>query len=287
VRLPAASPSHPPFTDDCTVDRADPANRLRCKKRGYCAACQCDSRAGNGCGTGRELGTSRHADGNGRDRSGAVDAASASQSFQPGLAESRPLRAVQRPRLDAAVRAAAPHGLCPAARGDSPLPPARLDDARTSGAGPDSRCGDDLGTAGPGIGQRRRHSAGGAPSRRAVQSSRALHRRPPNLRVRGRWLHDGRHFARGLLVRGHAAPGQARLLLRRQRYIDRRGSQRLVHRRHSGALRGVRLAGHPACRRPRCGCRRRGDSRGARERSAHAHLLQDGHRQGLAQPSRN
>ena len=47
---------------------------------------------------------------------------------QPALAQPRPLRAVQRPRLDAAVRAAAPVRLRPADGRAQALPPAALED---------------------------------------------------------------------------------------------------------------------------------------------------------------
>ncbi len=63
----------------------------------------------------------RHADGHGGDRRGAVAPAPAPQPGQSALGRPRPLRALQRPRLDAAVRAAAPHRLRPADGG-----PARL-----------------------------------------------------------------------------------------------------------------------------------------------------------------
>ena len=54
------------------------------------------------------------ADGHGRDRGRAVGPAPAPQPGQSALARPRPLRAVERPRLDAAVRAAAPDRLRPA-----------------------------------------------------------------------------------------------------------------------------------------------------------------------------
>ncbi len=59
---------------------------------------------------------SRHADGHGRDRGRALDAASSPQSARSGMARSRSLRDLERARLDAAVRAAAPDRLRPADR---------------------------------------------------------------------------------------------------------------------------------------------------------------------------
>ena len=66
-------------------------------------------------------------------------------------------------------------------------------------------------------------------------------RRPLHLRVHGRRLHDGRHLARSRVARRHAQARQADRDLGRQRHLDRRRSARLVHRRHAGALRGLRL----------------------------------------------
>ena len=76
--------------------------------------------------------------------------------------------------------------------------------------------------------------------------------------------------------------------LRRQRHLDRRRDEGLVHRRHAQALRGLRLARDPRRRRPR---RRRRSTRAieaahAVDRPADAHLLQDDHRQGRADTRR-
>ena len=64
-----------------------------------------------------QLRPSRRADGHGRHRRGAVGPPPAPQPGQPALGRPRPLRAVERPRLDAAVCAAAPDRLRPADRG--------------------------------------------------------------------------------------------------------------------------------------------------------------------------
>ena len=77
--------------------------------------------------------------------------------------------------------------------------------------------------------------------------------------------------------------GQADGALRRQRHLDRRRNEGLVHRRHARPLPGLRLERDPARRRARRRSRRPRDPRRApRHRSAHAHLLQDDHRQRLA-----
>ena len=73
---------------------------------------------------GRQVRPSRHADGHGRHRRSAVERLPQPQPEQPEVVQPRPLRAVQRPRLDAAVRAAAPDRLRPADRRAEELPPA-------------------------------------------------------------------------------------------------------------------------------------------------------------------
>ena len=121
---------------------------------------QRDPRARDGRRRSGEERPSRHADGHGRDRRRAVAAAISPQPGAiPKWAESRPLRALQRSRLDAAVRAAASHRLRPADRRDQALPPAALEDARPSGGGPHAGCRNDDGSARPGTRQRRRHGA--------------------------------------------------------------------------------------------------------------------------------
>ena len=97
------------------LDSASPLNRPRnagARRRPR----QRHPRARDGRRRGGEVRSSRHADGHGGDRRRAVDAAPAAQPGQPALARSRPLRAVERPRLDAAVRAAASDRLRPADR---------------------------------------------------------------------------------------------------------------------------------------------------------------------------
>ena len=55
-----------------------------------------------------QLRSSGHADGHGGHRRGVVERVSAAQPGQPALVQPRPLRALQRARLDVAVRVAAP-----------------------------------------------------------------------------------------------------------------------------------------------------------------------------------
>ncbi len=114
---------------------------------------------------------------------------------------------------------------------------------------------------------------------RDVQSPRLRRRRSSDVGVPRRRLPDGRSFARGLLAGRHAQARQADRVLRRQRHFDRRRGARLVHRRHAEALRGVRLARRPQCRRPRSAGGRGRNRRGqGAHGSSHADLLQDHHR---------
>ena len=110
-----------------------------------------------------------------------------------GVARSRPVRPVRRPRLDAPLRASPPHGLRPPARGDQAFPPVGLEDAGASGVRAHAgRRGDD-GTARPRARQRRRHGHRRAPPRPAVQPARSYRRRPPHLRhLLRRRPHGGR-----------------------------------------------------------------------------------------------
>ena len=212
-----------------------------------------------------QLGPSRHADGHGRHRRGALERLPQIQSGQWPLARPRSVRALERPRLDAAVLGRLPHGLRDRARRAEELPPARLARSRASGARARARHRDDDGAARPRPRECRRHGARREASRGRVQSARLADRRSPHVRVPRRRLPDGRHLARGVLVRRHAEARQADRLLRRQRHLDRRRDARLVHGRHAEALRSVRLARRAERRRPRSRTRFDArDRRGAR-----------------------
>ena len=143
---------------------------------------------------------------------------------------------------------------------------------RTSGARPDARRRNDHGPAGTRARQCGRHGARRTAARRGIQPARPCDRRPSHLCLLRRRLPDGGHFARGGLARGLPRPGQADGALRRQRHLDRRRDEGLVHRRHAGQVRGLWLERDPPRRRPR---HRRGrprdPRRAARHRPAHAH----------------
>ena len=122
------------------------------------------ARACDGRGRKGQFRPSRHADGHGRHRRPCC-----SRRFlqiRPagaGLARPRPLRAVDRARLDAALRALAPARLSRHdARRDEALPPARQPHRRPSRARPRHRHRDDDRAARPGARQFGRHGAGRA-----------------------------------------------------------------------------------------------------------------------------
>ncbi|MCK7491010.1 MAG: hypothetical protein MZW92_03885 [Comamonadaceae bacterium] len=128
------------------------------------------------------------------------------------MAGPRPLRAVERPRLDAALFAAAPDGL--PARRSSELQSFRQFGSHTAGppgGRPAPRHRDDDRPARPGPRQRRRHGA------RREDRSPPTFNRPGHAVVDHRTygvprrrLPDGGRLARGLLARRHAQARQAR-----------------------------------------------------------------------------
>ena len=115
----------------------------------------------------------------------------------PRVARPRPVRAVGRPRVDAAVRAPAPHGIRPAALGDQALPPVGIQDARAPRARTDAGRGDDDRPARPGLRERGGHGDRRAAPRGALQPRRARRRRSPHVRhLLGRRPDGGRRVAR-------------------------------------------------------------------------------------------
>ncbi len=136
-----------------------------------------------------------HADGHGRHRRSAVERLPQGESGQSRLGRPRPLRAVQRPRLDAAVRAVAPGRVRPADRRAQALPPARQPHPGPPGEPRHPGRGDHHRPVGPGAGECGRLRAGGEAAGAALQPRRTYHRRPPHLGVPGRRLPDGGHLA--------------------------------------------------------------------------------------------
>ena len=156
----------------------------------------------------------------------------------PRLAEPRPLRALERPRLDAALRLLHLTGYA--------LPIEELKRFRQLGSKtpghPERGCAPGVETTTGPLGQGLANAVGMALAERllAARFNKPGHDagRPLHLCLPGRRLHDGRHLARGLRARRHPGPGQADRLLRRQRHLDRLREgpdQAVVHRRRAAS----------------------------------------------------
>ena len=200
----------------------------------------------------------------------------------PEVVQPRPLRALRRPRLDAALQPAAPGRLRSAAGAAQAVPPARQHHARPSRIRGHAGRRDDHRPAGAGLRHGRRHGAGrGAPGR-DLQPARLSRRGSLHLRHRRRRRPGGRDQPRGGLAGRPSQAGQADLLLRRQPHQHRRADLAFLQRQRAAAVRGVRLA-RPDRRRLRHAGHRRGHPRRAgRDRPAIADHLQVAHR--LRQP---
>ena len=130
-----------------SLERIEPGRARRSRPHG-----ERHPRAGDGRGRKGQIRPSRPAHGRGRCRHRAVHPLPQIRSGRSGLARPRPLRALGRPRLDAALRAV----VSPRLRGDDDrrdqaLPPARLAHARPSRARPHARRRDHHRAARPGF----------------------------------------------------------------------------------------------------------------------------------------
>ena len=146
----------------------------------------------------------------------AVDAPAQAQPGESALARSRPLRALGRARLGAALQPAPPDRLRPVARRHQAVPPVGQQGAGPSRARPHRRRRGHHRAARPGLRQRGRHGDRRSASRGALQPRRPHRRRPPHLGDRQRRRPDGRRRVRGGVARRAPAARQAGLPLRRQ-----------------------------------------------------------------------
>ena len=192
----------------------------------------------HGCRPAGELGPPGDADGAGADRLPPLHAGDAALARAAGLAGPRPLRALLRARVDAAVLDAPPRRPRRRHRADPALPPDRLALRRASGVRPRPGGRDDHRPARPGHRHFGRDGARRAHAGRALQPRRARAGRQLHLLHRVRRRHAGGGGVRGLLGRRPPRSREADRLLRRQPHLDR-------GRHRAGVLRGRRRATRP------------------------------------------
>ena len=202
-----------------------------------------DPRALDGRGAAREFGSPGHADGTGTARPRAVHPHHEVRRRRARLARPRPVRPVERPRVDAALLAPLPHRLRPHPRRPARLPPVGLEDRRPPRVHPRARHRGHDRAARPGLRQRGRDRAGrGEPPRPLRRGGR----RPPHLRVLRRRRPRGGREPRGGVDRRAPRVRAPHVRLRRQPHHHRRSHRALLQRQRARALRGVRVARRPA-----------------------------------------
>ena len=146
------------------------------------------------------------------------------------------------PRVGAAVRAAAPVRLRPAARRAAPLSPVGQPHARPPGVAPDAGRGGEHRAARSGPRQRGRHGDRRGAPRRALQPAGPRHLQPPHVRARQRRRPDGGRRRRGRVARRPPAARAADRSLRQQPRHAVGDDVDHVHRGRRGPLR-ARTAG--------------------------------------------
>ena len=216
-------------------------------------------RLGDGCPAARQQRPPGDGDGPRSSRPRALQPGHAPPPGRPGVARPRPLRALQRPRIDPPVLDALPVRLRPRARRPHGVPLVRIADPRPSRGGPHAGHRGHHRTARPGLRQLR------GDGRRRAGAARALRcrpRRPPHVGDCRRRLLHGRRQPRSRVARRTPRPRSAERRVRRQPDHDRRSDPARHDRRGRPAVRGLRLARRvPRRDRRRLRCPRGGAAR--------------------------
>ena len=221
------------------------------------------------------------ADGRGGDGLRPVDAPPPPRPGGPGVDRPRPVRALGGARKHAALQPPVPDGVRAHPRRPQALPALGQPDAGPPRTRRHPRRRGHHRAPRPGVRERGRDGDRGALARRHLQSARAGHRRPPDLRHRERRRPDGGRRLGSGVARRRPPSRPADRALRREPHHPLRHDQRHLLRRRRGALRGLRLAG--------AGRRRDGRGRGRRgahgsprrrtsalsDRGAHAHRIRE------------
>ena len=161
----------------------------------------------------------------------AVSQADEAQSGALEVGRPGPVCAVERPRVDAALRDAVSHRLQADAGRFEELSAVGIEDAGASGVRTDRRRGGDDRAAGAGIRDGRGHGHGGEAPGGDLQPARLRRGGSPHVCAVRRRRSDGGPVARGGIAGRNAGAGQADRSLRRQSDLARRAHELELYRR--------------------------------------------------------